>query len=66
MWEVLEAWEKGGRQAVEEVIKKKEKAGGTDDREWFHWLAGAKDINCPLEIHRRIRRLVREEAAKLG
>ena len=66
LWIALEAWEKGGRQAVEEVIKKKEKAGGTDDREWFHWLAGAKDINCPLEIHRRIRRLVREEAAKLG
>jgi len=66
LWIALEAWEEGGRQAVEEVIKEKEKAGGTDDREWFHWLAGAKDISRPLEIHRRIRRLVREEAAKLG
>ena len=66
LWIALEAWEEGGRQAVAEVIKEKEKAGGTDDREWFHWLAGAKELSRPLEIHRRIRRLVREEAAKLG
>ena len=63
---VLEAWEKGGRQVVERVVKEKEVAGGTGDREWFHWIAGTKDITRALEIHKRIRRLVREEAAKLG
>jgi energy-converting hydrogenase A subunit R len=66
LWVVLEAWEKGGRQDVERVVKEKEKAGGIGDREWFHWIAGTKDITGALEIHKRIRRLVREEAAKLG
>jgi hypothetical protein len=28
--------------------------------------ATSKDVTPPLEIHKRIRRLVREEAAKLG
>jgi energy-converting hydrogenase A subunit R len=66
LWVVLEAWEKGGRHVVERVAKEKEQAGGTENREWFHWLAGAKDLTHCLEIHKRIRRLVREEAAKLG
>jgi len=66
LWVVLEAWEKGGCQDVERVVKEKEKAGGTGDREWFHWLDGTKDITPALEIHKKIRRLVREEAAKLG
>jgi energy-converting hydrogenase A subunit R len=63
---VLEAWEKGGRQVVEGVVKEREVAGGTGDREWFHWLDGTKDITPALEIHKRVRRLVREEAAQLG
>lgn len=63
---VLEAWEKGGRQVAERVVKEREKAGGIKDREWFHWLVEAKDITQALEIHKRIRHLVREEAAKLG
>ena len=66
LWEALEAWEKGKRQAVEQMVKEKGKAGGKGDRENFHWLVGTKDITRPLEIHKRIRRLVREEAAKLG
>ncbi|TEU18659.1 MAG: hypothetical protein E3I25_00860 [Dehalococcoidia bacterium] len=66
LWMVLEIWEKGSRHAVERVVKEKEVAGGTGDREWFHWIAGTKDITRALEIHKRIRHLVREEAAKLG
>jgi energy-converting hydrogenase A subunit R len=66
LWMVLESWEKGGRQDVERVVKESEKAGGTRDRGWLHWLDGTKDITPALEIHKRIRRLVREEAAKLG
>ncbi len=66
LWVVLEAWEKGGRQAVERVVKGREEAGGTEDREWFHWLTGVEDLTHPEEIHKRIRRLVREESAKLG
>ena len=66
LWVVLEAWEKGKREAVEQMVKEKEKVGGKGNREHFHWLAGAKDITHCLEIHKRIRRIVREEAAKLG
>jgi len=66
LWIALEAWQQGGRPAVERVVKEREEVGGTDDREWFHWLDGTKDITPALEIHKRIRGLVRDEAAKLG
>jgi energy-converting hydrogenase A subunit R len=63
---ILEAWERGGREAAKGVVKEKEKVGGAGGREHFHWLEGVKDLAPILEIHRRIRRLVRDEAAKLG
>ncbi|MGQ9546784.1 MAG: hypothetical protein ACUVTR_06495 [Dehalococcoidia bacterium] len=66
LWLVLEVWEKGGRQAVEGVVRERERIGGRGDREYFHWLDGTKNITPALELHKRIRRLVREEAAKLG
>jgi len=66
LWIILEAWEKDGRRVAERAVKEKEVGGGTGDREWFHWLDGTKEITRALEIHKRIRRLVREEAAKLG
>jgi predicted HAD superfamily phosphohydrolase len=66
LWIALEAWDKGGRQDVERAVKEREKARGTGDREWFHWLDGTKNITPALEIHKKIRCLVREEAAKLG
>ena len=66
LWVVLKAWEKGGRHAVERVVKEKEKAGGYNNRENFHWLDGTTDITPALEIHKRIRHMIREEAAKLG
>jgi len=64
--EVLEAWQKGQRSRAEKVVKAKEKTGGAGDRGYFHWLSGRKDIDEVIEIHKRIRRLVREEASKLG
>ncbi len=64
--EVLQAWQKGQRKAVEKIVKEKEKIGSTGDRGYFHWLSGRKNIDEVIEIHKRIRRLVREEASKLG
>ena len=64
--EVLEVWPKIHRGGVEKVIKEKEKVGGTGDRGYFHWLSGRKDIDEVVQIHKRIRRLAREEASKLG
>jgi energy-converting hydrogenase A subunit R len=64
--EVLEAWQKDGRGWVERVVKYKEKWGNKGEGGYFHWLSGRKDINDIIEIHKRIRNLVREEAGKLG
>jgi len=66
LMEVSEAWQKGGRKGVERIVKEREKIGGTGDRGYFHWLSGSKDIGKVIEVHQRIRRLVREEAGKLG
>ena len=64
--EVLQAWQKGQRKGVEKTVKEKEEAGGVEDRGYFHWLSGRKEMDEVVDIHRRIRRLVREEAGKLG
>ena len=64
--EVLEAWQKSKRGWVERVVKYKEKWGGKEDRGYFHWLSGRKDIDDVIAVHKRIRHLVREEAGKLG
>jgi len=64
--EVLEAWQEGQRSRVEKIVKEKEKTGGVGDRGYFHWLSGRENIDEVIEIHKRIRRLVREEAGKLG
>ncbi len=64
--EVLTAWQEGYRKKAEKLVKEKEKTGGAGDRNYFHWLSGRKDIDDVIEIHKRIRRLVREEAGKLG
>ncbi len=64
--EVLEIWQKDRRRGVERIVKEKERMGGVGDKGYFHWLSGRKDIDEVIEIHKRIRRLVREEAGKLG
>jgi energy-converting hydrogenase A subunit R len=65
---VLEAWQKKKRGWTERVVKFKEKWRGKEDKNYFHWLAGRKDKNIDdiIEVHKRMRRLVREEAGKLG
>ncbi len=64
--EVLKIWQRGGRSGLEAAVKAKEKAGGEDNRGYFHWLSGREDIDGVIELHKRIRQLVREEAGKLG
>jgi energy-converting hydrogenase A subunit R len=66
LMEVSEAWQKGGRKGVEKIVKEKEEIGGTGDGGYFHWLSGSKDIDEVIKVHQRIRRLVRQEAGKLG
>ena len=63
---ILEAWHEGQRKTVENLVKEKEKNGGNQDRGHFHWLSGRDDIDEVIKVHKRMRRLVREEAGKLG
>ena len=64
--EVLQAWQKSQRKGVEKIVKEREKIGGVGDSGYFHWLSGRENIDEVIQIHKRIRRLVREEAGKLG
>jgi energy-converting hydrogenase A subunit R len=64
--DVLGAWQKGKRREVETVVKEKEKLGGAEDRNYFHWLSGRENRDDVIDIHKKIRSLVREEAGKLG
>jgi energy-converting hydrogenase A subunit R len=57
--EVLEAWRKSQRRGVEKLVRGKEKGGGSDDKGYFHWLAGRNGIDEVIEIHKKIKRLVR-------
>ena len=66
LWPLLQAWDEGQRQAAEALVKGKELTGGVGDREHFHWMVGRRDLDQPLAIHKRVRMLVREEAARLG
>lgn len=66
LWPVLEAWKRGKRSAVEKLVKTKGKTGGSNDRDYFHWLAGIEDMTDIIKVHKDIRRIVREEAAGLG
>jgi energy-converting hydrogenase A subunit R len=63
---VLAEWQKGGRDGAEKMLGEKEKAGGGNDREHFHWLSGRKDIADVITLHHGVRGLVRKEAGKLG
>ncbi len=64
--EILEAWQKDKRKGAEKIVKEKEKIGGAGDKGYFHWLSGRENIDEVIKIHKRIRRMVREEAGKLG
>ncbi|MFC1897156.1 hypothetical protein ACFLX8_01100 [Chloroflexota bacterium] len=66
LMDVLEAWQKGQRTRVEKTVKEKERIGGMRDRDYFNWLSENKDIDEIIEVHQKIRRLVRQEAGKLG
>jgi len=65
---VLEAWQKKKLGWTERVVKYKEKWRGKEDKHYFHWLAGRKqkDIDDIIEVHKKMRGIVREEAGKLG
>ena len=63
---VLTAWRSGGRGAARQMVTTREKDGGKENRGYFHWLSGERDLYNVIARHRQIRGLVREAAGKLG
>ena len=64
----LDAWEEGGKEAVRQAIRqwdreRIEQKGGEGE---FLWLEGTDDLEQVIQIHKRIRRMVRQEAGRLG
>jgi len=62
----LLTWETGGRQAVANVTREIERTDIQGERNHLHWISGRDNIKQPLEIHKRIRGIVRDQASKLG
>jgi energy-converting hydrogenase A subunit R len=64
--EALGAWRKSQRKGAEKVVRGKEQGGGSEGRGYFHWLSGREGLDEVVSLHKGIRRLVSEEAGKLG
>jgi len=63
---VLSAWQQGGRNEAEKIVLAKEGGNYKEEGQYFHWLVNNNDIGEVISIHRKIRKMVREEAGKLG
>lgn len=66
LWPALEAWHRGGRQAVADLIAQSQGVETAADRANFQWLAAADSLEPHLLLHKRLRRRVRDSAAGLG
>jgi energy-converting hydrogenase A subunit R len=63
---LLDIWQTRGRNGVRDWLMSCKPDGTDSNRNNFKWLHGEKDINEYLQIHKNMRKLVREDAAKLG
>jgi predicted HAD superfamily phosphohydrolase len=61
---VIDAWQEGGRDGVEKVVREKEKLGGEGDRDNLNWIPDQSDVQAVLDTHQRIRRVVLQQAGK--
>jgi len=62
---ILDAWKRGGREAVKVVIRKTKPVMAGP---YYHWLVGKtqQELSEILKIHKKFRKIVRKKAAKLG
>jgi energy-converting hydrogenase A subunit R len=65
---ILNAWKEEGRNVLKQVILRKEEEQTDGSKSYYHWIIGKKqeEFTEILEIHKKFRKLVRGEAAKLG
>jgi len=64
----LDAWKEGGKEAVRQAIRQwdRERREQKGEEGEFLWLEGTDDLEEAIQIHKRIRRMVRQEAGWLG
>ena len=63
---ILDIWQNKGRPGVKDWITNNRVANTKSNRNNFKWLDGVNNIEEYLQIHKNMRKLVREDAAKLG
>jgi energy-converting hydrogenase A subunit R len=63
---VFDIWKDHGKIGVKEWIKQFKPDSKDSTRNNFKWLVGENNIEDYLQIHKKMRKLVREDAAKLG
>ena len=63
---VLQTWQEKGRQEAGKFVLEMAEKGCNGDRNCFHWLAEKKNMQDIIALHRGLRKIVREEAGKLG
>lgn len=66
LYPVLKVWRDGGLVAAFKAVRDRQGVGGLENRDNFHWLLGVADVGGILQIHKKLRRLVREAAGELG
>jgi len=66
--DVLLAWKKGQRKETERLVSDREKRSAGGDRANFHWLTKRDKarIDDVVQVHKRLRQMVRQSAGKLG
>ncbi|UCG54147.1 MAG: HAD hydrolase family protein [Dehalococcoidia bacterium] len=63
---ILSVWHQGGKDEVKQLVIENKKGNLKRDRVYFQWLADNSSIDEVISTHGKMRRLVREEAGKLG
>jgi energy-converting hydrogenase A subunit R len=63
---ILSVWKNNSRDEVKQVVSQKKTVNLKRKRVFFQWLADKDEIDEVISTHGKMRRLVREEAGKLG
>ncbi|MEE9224003.1 MAG: HAD hydrolase family protein [Thermoplasmata archaeon] len=60
---ITDSWETGGKDAVLKAVSEKE---SSDEDPFYHVLEGKDNIDEIVKVHRKVRKVVRGQAGKLG
>lgn len=60
---ITDSWETGGKEAVLKAVSEKE---SSDEDPYYHVLEGRDDLDDIVKVHKKVRKVVRGQAGKLG